>query len=82
MQPDPSFAGDMAGGASGEDTSKLENEGEAYASEIKEPEDLFKSRSKDSEDKGGDRGAGGKDNAPEDTANQQDRDIFVFPDEE
>ena len=79
VQPEPSLVGDVAGGASGEDTSESETKGKVGAGKIEELEDLFVSGS---EDHGGDGGAGAKEDKPVDTANQQQEDIPAFPDEE
>ena len=57
MQPEPSLAGDAAGGAS--DSSDLGTKDEAGAGEVEEEEDLFAS--------GTDEGA---DNAADDAAGQ------------
>ena len=77
-QPEPSLVGDAASGASREDSSGSETEGEVGAGEIEEEEDLFASGS---EDHGGDAGTKGKDDAPANMADQQE-DNFAFPDKE
>ena len=57
VQPEPSLAGDVAGGALEEDTSKSETKGEAGIGKIEELEDLFALGSKDGDNHGGDAGA-------------------------
>ena len=78
-QPGPSLAGDAASNTSGEDMSESESKGKVGASKIEELEDLFPSGSKDH---GGDGGARGKDDVPDDMADQQDEDLSAFPNEE
>ena len=55
-QPEPSLAGDVAGGAS--DTSELETEDEAGAREVEEEEDLFASGTDEGADDAVDDAAG------------------------
>lgn len=76
-QPEPSFAGDVAGSASDKDASELETKDEAGAGEVEEEEDLFTSGT---EDDGGNEGTEGAKDAPADMAEEQE-DIFAFPDE-
>ena len=68
VQPEPSLAGDVAGGAS--ESSDSGTKDEAGAKEVEEEEDLFAS--------GTDEGA---DDAADGAAGQKEEDLFAFPDE-
>ena len=63
-QPEPSLAGDAAGGASDDDMSESETKDEVGAGKIEEQEDLFMSGNEDNKD---DEGTGGVNDTPSDT---------------